>query len=202
VLDFWAKGSGLTAINLYIKDSASKTISKDVRLQRADQLQDGVKILGADDDGFLHIQLSLSALRVTPNTTAGGQQCDTGVAQHFDQITFADISGMGFTLVLDDLKLISSQAVSAASFMLPGISSTRPPIFGDDLPNLRAGRNRYTVKLKPNVTYEAVTAICQELGGHALEPRRFTGTCNTPLQTVSAPGTLLQHAGVRRTRKA
>lgn len=188
MLDFWAKGSGLTAISLYIKDSASKTNSRDVRFQRADQLQDGVRILGSNEDGFLHIQLALSALRVTPNLTtdgSGGQQCNTGVAQHFDRITFADISGMGFTLVLDDVKLVSRDAISAASFMLPMMSGTRPPVFGDDLPNLRAGRNRYTVKLKPNVTYEAVTTICQELGGEALEPRRFTGTCNTPLQTVS-----------------
>lgn len=200
VLDFSAKGSGLTAISLYIKDSTSKTISRDVRFQRADQLQDGVRILGSDEDGFLHIQLALSALCVTSNLTtdgSAGQQCNTGVVQHFDIITFADISGMGFTLVLDDLKLISKDAVSASSIMPPVRGSRRPPIFGDDLPNLRAGRNRYTVKLKPNVSYEAVTAICQELGGQALEPRRFTGTCNTPLQTVS-PGAVLQPADVHR----
>jgi hypothetical protein len=188
VLDFWVKGSGLTAISLYIKDSATKTLSKDVRFQRADLLPAGVTIRGNDEDGWLHIQVALSALRTTSdaNSTAGAAAgaCVTGVSQHFDRIVFADISGMGVTLMLDGVKLMNKDAITAASFFMPSFT-TRPPVFGEDLINLRAGRNRYIMKLKPNVTYEAVGKICQEMQGDALEPRRFTGICNTPLQTVS-----------------
>lgn len=153
-----------------------------MRFQRANQVQDGVTILGNDDDGFIHIQVALNALRATDNSTHDG--CGTGVSQHFDRIVFADISGMGFTLVLDDFKLISPNVMKASDFFLPTLS-TLPPVFGDDLLSLKSARNRYTIKLKPNVTHDAISMICQELGGAALHPRRFSGMCNTPLKLVS-----------------
>lgn len=185
MLDFWAKGSGLTSISLYFKDSATNTLSKDVRFQRADQLQPGVFILENDDDGFIHFRVELNALRGTDNSTYDGKDsCGTGVSQHFDRVVFADISGMGFNLVLDAVKLISKDAVTAASFFLPAMA-TRPPIFGDDLTNLKAAGNRYTMKLKRNVTYDAVSLICKELAGQIKEPQRFAGSCNTPILTVS-----------------
>lgn len=134
VLDFWVKGSGLTAISLYVKDSATKTLSKDVRFQRADLLPEGVKILQNDDMGFIHVTVALSYLR-------SASSCGGGVLAHFDRIIFADISGMGFTLVLDDIKLASKNVIEASSFFVPA-GPTRAPVFGEDLPGLRAGKNR------------------------------------------------------------
>lgn len=161
MLEFWAKGSGLSSISLYIKDSATKTLSRDVRFNQLSQIPGGVTILGSDDDGFIRIQVALSSLRtvVTADnsseannteanssaSTSQGSCGTTGVAQHFDRIVFADISGMGFFLVLDDINLVSSDAVSASDFRWPTLAAApvRLPVFGDDLIGLKAAPNRY-----------------------------------------------------------
>jgi len=48
---------------------------------------------------------------------------------------------MGFNLILDDVKLVAQDVVSASSFPMP-TRTLRAPVFGEDLPNLRAGKNR------------------------------------------------------------
>lgn len=157
MLEFWAKGSGLSSISLYLKDSATKTLSRDVRFNQLSQIPGGVTILGNDDDGFIHIQVALSSLRtvVTADNSseASGTAATsskpaalcgaTGVSQHFDRIVFADISGMGFFLVLDDIKLVSSDAIAASAFSWPTAVAMRPPVFGDDMIGLKAAPNRY-----------------------------------------------------------
>lgn len=157
MLEFWAKGSGLSSVSLYIKDSATKTLSRDVRFNQLSQIPGGVTILGNDDDGFIHIQVALSSLRTVvtadnssdANGTAASSSdsiglCGaTGVSQHFDKIVFADISGMGFFLVLDDIKLVSSDAIAASAFSWPTAVPMRPPVFGDDMIGLKAAPNRY-----------------------------------------------------------
>jgi len=87
VLDFWVKGSGLTAISLYIKDSVTKTLSKDVRFNQA-RLPEGITVLDNDDDGFIHIQVALSSLRAVADNSTGS--CGPyGVSSHFDQVGLA-----------------------------------------------------------------------------------------------------------------
>lgn len=84
VLDFWIKGSGLTAISLYIKDSVTKTLSRDVRFNQA-RLPEGVTVLDNDDDGFIRIQVALSSLRAVADNSTGS--CGPyGVSSHFDQV--------------------------------------------------------------------------------------------------------------------
>lgn len=48
---------------------------------------------------------------------------------------------MGFNLILDDVKLVAQDVVSASSFPMP-TRTLRAPVFGEDLTNLRAGKNR------------------------------------------------------------
>lgn len=193
MLDFWVAGSGLTAISLYIKDSATKTLSRDVRFHSLSQLPAGVSIVGNTDDGFYRIQVALSALRTSSNDTLSSDSpgaCGMGVAQHFDRLVFADIGGMGFTLVLDDIRLLSKDAISASAgeSSLMSANNLRPPVFADDLLGLKAGRMRYIMKVKPGTPPAAVANICNELAGVVAGKglRRFMGTCNTPLATVSA----------------
>lgn len=50
--------------------------------------------------------------------------------------------------------------------------------------------HRYIIKLKPGTSFAAVNMICLELAGQIAEPTRFNGLCNTPLNTVSAVGSL------------
>lgn len=152
-----------------------------MRFQRPNQLQDGVSILGSDDDGFFHLQIALNAL-VNRSSTSSHSECSAGITDHFDRIVLADVSGMGFTLVLDDIKLLSSEAIAAASFFLPTMA-TKAPVFGDDLTSLKAGKNRYLMKFKRNTTFAVVDSICRELSGLA-GPNRFIGVCNTPIKTV------------------
>jgi hypothetical protein len=156
MLEFWAKGSGLSSISLYIKDSATKTLSRDVRFNQLSQIPGGVTILGNTDDGFIHIQVALSSLRTVvtadnsseasasaANSSEPVGSCGaTGVAQHFDKIVFADVSGMGFVLVLDDIKLVSSDAIAASDFSWPTAVPMRLPVFGDDMIGLKAAPNR------------------------------------------------------------
>lgn len=152
VLDLWLKGSGLTSVALYVKNTASKQLSREVRFQRADQLQDGVSILSNTDDGFLHVQVDLSALRITSNSTsaaipsaAGAASCGgpaAAAAARFDRIVIADISGMGFTLVLSEVTLLSKDTIQASDLQTPAIMATKPPVFAADLNALKAGKNR------------------------------------------------------------
>jgi hypothetical protein len=196
VLAFWIKGSGISSVSIYIKDSATKTLSTDVRFQQAQQLQNGVKILGNDEDGFIHVQIDLSTLRATAGNNASDasdlqavEACTQGgVQQTFDKIVFADVSGMGFRVVLDDIKLVSrntSQASSDDSQPLHTGMATLPPVFGEDLTELRAGVNRYSMSLKPEANFTLVSEICQELEGKTSGKRRFSGHCNTPVESVS-----------------
>lgn len=158
VLDFWARGSGLTAISLYFKDSASGSVTSDVRFTRADLLDDEtISVLSADDDGWLHIRVNIAKLRAgnasAPATTktaaaSASASCGPGAAAaaasaaSFDRIVFADVSGMGFRLQLDDVTLLLSpelaSAFSAASFTFPTSPSGLLPVFGSDLTSVRA----------------------------------------------------------------
>lgn len=198
MLDFLMKGSGISSVSIYIKDSATKTLSRDVRFQQAHQLLNGVNILGNDEDGFIHVQIDLGTLRTTAGnnvSNASGLQADEacmqeGVQQTFDKIVFADISGMGFKLVLDDIKLVSKDAdpaPSADSLPMQTGMATLPPVYGEDLTELRAGTNRYSMKLNPTANFTLVREICQELEGKTYTTRRFAGHCNTPVASVSGP---------------
>jgi hypothetical protein len=195
------KGSGISSVSIYIKDSATKTLSRDVRFQQAQQLLDEVSISGNDEDGFIHVQIDLGTLRTaavdnasnTPSLQADEACMQGGVQQTFDKIVFADISGMGFRLVLDDIKVIPKSAIPAPpadgldSLPMQAGMATLPPVYGEDLTELRAGTNRYSMKLNPTANFTLVKEICQELEGKTNTTSRFAGRCNTPVESVSRP---------------
>ena len=155
----------------------------------------GVTILGNDDDGFIRMHIDLAALRTTnstdaPNKDTGkqppaqGNSCSTppGVASRFDTIEVKDISNMGFRLVLDDIRLISSASFSVADSPLLPLSNM-VPVLADDLDELKSGNNRYLLKLKRNTTPDQLKDVCRELSSGA-DNRRFTGMCHSNLATV------------------
>ena len=162
----------------------------------------GVTVLGNDDDGFIRMHIDLAALRTANSTDAPGtaskdtgkdtgkrppaqgDSCSApaGVASRFDTIEIKDVSNMGFRLVLDDVRLISSASFSAAdSPLLP--LSTMVPVLADDLDELKSGNNRYLLKLKRNTTADQLKDVCKELSSGA-DNRRFTGMCHSNLATV------------------
>lgn len=137
ILDFWVKGSGITSISLYVMDSVSTTVSRDVRFTSNETML-GTTILGNDDDGFMHVQVDLNVLRTNTSAADSTATCNT---KRFDTIVMADVSNMGFRLVLDDIKLIPAATFTAsASDILP--ISRMIPVLADDLDDLKSGRNR------------------------------------------------------------
>lgn len=172
VLDFWVKGSGLTSISIYLKDTATNKISWDVRFT-SNTTARGVTSLGVDEDNFYHLQINLAVLRTRAEPVAdsaakkdstkvkeagdnGKDKKDTPVAQecdaitHFDTIVVSDISNMGFLLVLDDIKLVSAyqvggDAIQVSEAFMPFLPITMPnmvPVLGDDLTKLKSQDNR------------------------------------------------------------
>jgi hypothetical protein len=137
-LDFWVKGSGITSISLYVMDSVSTTVSRDVRFTSNETML-GTTILGNDNDGFMHVQIDLNVLRTTHTPATGNvTSCNTN---RFDTIVMADVGNMGFRLVLDDIKLIPAATFTAsASDILP--ISPMVPVLADDLDDLKSGGSR------------------------------------------------------------
>lgn len=81
-----------------------------------------ITVLASDNDGWLHMRINLENL----NTSCGNN--------NFDRIIFEDVSGMGFYLQLDDMKLLygsaaSNFAASAFTFQAGDLL----PVFGDDM---------------------------------------------------------------------
>lgn len=71
---------------------------------------------------------------------------------------------MGFRLVLDDVKLVSSATFSASdSPRLP--ASELVPVLADDMDELKSGNNRYLMKLKPSTPLDQFSKVCTELSG-------------------------------------
>lgn len=202
VLSLWVKGSGLTSISMSFIDTATNTFGRDLRFTSADSVKGVAKVLGNDDDGFINILITIAALsNLKPNSTAGAAQACKPATPHFDEIRIADISGMGFSIVLDDLKLISGkQFAASASSLFP--VSTVVPVLGDDLPALKSGNNRYLAKLRDTARYQDVQGMCQELDGTASTPRRFAGVCNTPLAKVTVVRLLQPKLGTASCRTA
>ncbi|WIA43022.1 hypothetical protein OEZ86_009556 [Tetradesmus obliquus] len=199
VLDFWAKGSGLTSVAIFVRDGSSRSESNDLRLSRQDQDTNVVAVIGANDDGWQHYRINLAALVPSKSGLAGSQT--------FDQIIIKDVSGMGFYLILDNVRLLlglSDFKVSEFLFTAAeGRSTALPPVFGNDLNKLKSALNRYIIKLKRTTTIGDVSSICAELSGklanatrrNANVARRFQGICNTPLSTIgktSASSTLVK----------
>lgn len=184
VLDFWAKGSGLTSISLSVMDTATNVLSRDVRFTNAEAMRGAVNVLGNDDDGFIHLQVDLAALHPTSSSPSSSVAPTCDGLQSFDRIVIADVSGMGFLLVLDDIKLISGDLLSASAMPLMPVSSV-VPVLGDDLVRLKSAKNRYLMKLREGVDLAAVKAVCQELSCDATTPRRFAGQCLTSPDKVS-----------------
>uniref|UniRef100_A0A383V4M1 Peptidase S8/S53 domain-containing protein n=1 Tax=Tetradesmus obliquus TaxID=3088 RepID=A0A383V4M1_TETOB len=199
VLDFWAKGSGLTSVAIFVRDGSSRSESNDLRLSRQDQDTNVVAVIGANDDGWQHYRINLAALVPSKSGLAGSQT--------FDQIIIKDVSGMGFNLILDNVQLLlglSDFKVSEFLFTAAeGRSTALPPVFGNDLNKLKSASNRYIIKLKHTTTIGDVSSICAELSGklanatrrNANVARRFQGICNTPLSTIgktSASSTLVK----------
>jgi hypothetical protein len=105
--------------------------SSDVRFTRAANFDDqAVMVVASDEDGWLQIQVEVAKLRTNVTTCASNS---------FDRIIMADVSGMGFRLQLDDVKLqISSEGdmpVTASegwSFPSP-LTTNLLPVFNTDL---------------------------------------------------------------------
>lgn len=156
----------------------------------------GVTILGNDDDGFIRMHIDLAALHTNNGTDAPSK--DTGkqppaqgnscgapagyFGARFDTIEIKDVSNMGFRLVLDDVRLISSASFSAADSPLLPLSNL-VPVLADDLDELKSGNNRYLLKLKRNTPADQLKDVCKELSSGA-DNRRFTGMCHSNLATV------------------
>lgn len=99
-------------------------LCSDIRFARADQMDDNtVSIISSDNDGWLRIRVNLERLNSSCSST-------------FDRIIFADVSGMGFNLQLDDMRLLYGDAVAnfaASGFTFPTQTGSLLPVFGDDL---------------------------------------------------------------------
>lgn len=133
----------------------------DVRFNNADSLEeDSVMVLSSDDDGWLHMQVNLARLNNTAPTACasasgasiarvhgsagislGTSSLISGVPS-FDRIVFSDVSGMGFHLQLDDVRLLVNGADVAprfaASAFTPILSAGGLlPVFGQDLFGVR-----------------------------------------------------------------
>jgi hypothetical protein len=107
-----------------------------------------------------------------------------GVATRFDTIEITDVGNMGFRLVLDSVKLISTDTTSAADSPILPVSPV-VPVLGDDLVDLKSSPNRYLMKLKPQATLADIKKICDELASSAAT-KRFAGACLTRMDMVSA----------------
>lgn len=103
----------------------------DVRFTRAASFdQQTVMVMASDEDGWLLIKVDVSKLRT--NVTA----C---ASNSFDRVVMADVSGMGFRLQLDDVKLlISSEAdlpvAASEGWTFPSpLTTNLLPVFNTDL---------------------------------------------------------------------
>eukprot|EP00775_Hariotina_reticulata_P008272 gene8272-8460_t len=142
-------------------------------------------VMASDEDGWLQIKVDVAKLRTNVTTCASSS---------FDRVVMADVSGMGFRLQLDDVKLvISSEAdmpvTASEGWTFPSpLTTNLLPVFNTDLAQLQSAPNRYIMRLKDTAVVRDVSAICSELGGRLGNniARRFKGACNTPLSLLGS----------------
>ncbi|GLC52478.1 hypothetical protein PLESTB_000633700 [Pleodorina starrii] len=188
VLDMWVKGAGVARISIYLRDTKMRRLSSEVQFSRMDATaayQNGVAVLGSDDDGWIRFQIALAQLSILPGVVTTQQLADTS---GWNRIVIRDISGIGFKLQLSSVRLVALglsasewidvnttqlQLVPAQSFMLPvlNIETTEA--------NQAAPQEKYIMKLKSSANLGTLKGICQELAG-ALPQRgsRFRGACD------------------------
>jgi len=150
----------------------------------AEAMKGAGNVLGNDNDGFIHFQVDLAALHPASSSLSSTAAPTCDGLQRFDRVVIADVSCMGFLLVLDGNKLISADLLSASAMPLMPVSSV-VPVLGDDLVRLKSAKNRYLMKLRDGVDLAAVKVVCQELAGDTTTPRRFSGLCLTSPDKVS-----------------
>ncbi|GFR51839.1 hypothetical protein Agub_g14304, partial [Astrephomene gubernaculifera] len=71
MLDMWVKGAGVARVVLYMQDTHQRRLSSEVQFSRLDAAvvaQQGITVLGSDDDGWMRFQFSLAALATIPGT--------------------------------------------------------------------------------------------------------------------------------------
>ncbi|KIZ01448.1 Extracellular serine proteinase [Monoraphidium neglectum] len=177
VLDFWVRGSGVMFVSIFLEDTRGRRFSKDVRLSRPDLDTDVVTIHGSDDAGWIHISISVAGL--ADSSGADGAKAAT----EYNRVVFKDVSGVGFKLALDDVRIV--QAVSMAqisdAFLLLQASSSRiAPLFNADLVAPQVTNSRYIVRFKESQTLSTAQSVCDELKGSlpAGATQRFRGFCD------------------------
>lgn len=139
----------------------------DIRFARAEQVDtDVITVLSSDNDGWLHMRINLANL----NTSCGGS--------NFDRIIFEDVSGMGFFLQLDEMKLLYGSAVpnfAASAFTFQ--SGNLLPVFGDDMTVVSCPLHALVKLNQQHIAFVALKLHSAQ-GGPAIIPGCMLGQSN------------------------
>ncbi|EFJ45601.1 hypothetical protein VOLCADRAFT_94094 [Volvox carteri f. nagariensis] len=189
VLDMWVKGAGVARVALYLKDTRQRRLSGEVQYSRLDSTiadQQGVVVLGSDDEGWIRFQISLAQLATIPGTTITQIADISG----WNRIVVRDVSGIGFKLQLSSVRLVSLglsasewNGVDLAPLQLGMPTPAKLPVLNiETTQNDQAApvQQKYIMKLKSTANLGTLKSICQELAGAMPQGgSRFRGACDS-----------------------
>ncbi|PRW33568.1 serine protease [Chlorella sorokiniana] len=202
VLDAWVKGSVLFNGAVYLEDTLNRRQSRWLTLDGAAK-GDAKVLAGPTDDGWYHVQINFVKLSDATGTKLTGVPSMWNKISILDKSGVC--SGTGFTLQMDTAFLYSSDSFSfsttaAADPLAPfpcvgSLCASRPnvtapqaqlvPLYEGDSFSVQSSDSQevdastaFIMRLKPNVTNEDLTKLCNELSTN--DPQsRFNGLCLT-----------------------
>ncbi|KAL4517072.1 hypothetical protein Ndes2437B_g06685 [Nannochloris sp. 'desiccata'] len=201
VLDIWLHGSVLIRGALKIQDLASGRESSPLvlaNLATANPVTNTSRLLGPASDDWFWLQINLASL--LENAPKPSLDSTTGVSPNsWDSIVFEDISGRGFDIFIDQMRLVPSDPDAlgapasetgeeiespvdecvgdACNPILTAASATSDlvPLYGGDITAQDANSPSPVIaRLRPGVSAGQVLALCEELTGSS---GRFDGSC-------------------------
>jgi hypothetical protein len=193
VLDIWLRGSVLIRGALKIQDLDSGRESKPVilaNLATATPVTATARLLGPASDDWFRLQVNLASLLSEKNAAKCSETS-------WNSILFEDISGQGFDIFIDEMRLVPSATSSAAGevdslavedrkdkcvgtacnpiLTATSTNSDLVPLYGGDISAQDATTPSPVIaRLKPGVSAGQVLGLCNELTGSG---GRFDGTC-------------------------
>jgi hypothetical protein len=210
VLDIWLTGSALTQASLTLSDSSGLRTTRRLPLVSVPAAGDGVaRLLGPDAAGWSRLQVNLQELASTAAPPRPSQP------NSWDGIIFADTSGQGFTLLLDDTNIVPATTAPAPAPSPEGgatcvgvacnpvldaasVESDLVPVYGEDvgIADVSGGPAEVIARLEANVTAGQLAELCAELAGalQGARQQRFRGECTlgvphgeATVQDIDAP---------------